>query len=199
MEFKSLNLEIKADVENNIIEGYGAYFNNVDSYGDIIEKGAFSKSIIENKSRIKILWQHNPNEPIGRPIEMYEDDKGLYIKAKISNTELGRKAMELMRDGVISEMSIGYEVEKKDFKGNNRVIKEVKLWEISAVTFAANPQAKILSVKNKENLELDLNNAIIKIEELKDLLNSLKPEQKLQEENEEEILQTILKELRNNK
>lgn len=151
MDFKAIKFETKA-LDENKFEGYASYFNNIDSYDDIIEKGAFKKTISENRGRIKVLWQHDAAEPIGIPEEMYEDDNGLYVRAKISMTDTGKKAMTLIRDGVITEMSIGYDVMKDDYKmmGNRRVrmLKEVRLWEFSPVTFAANDKAKIMKMRS---------------------------------------------------
>jgi HK97 family phage prohead protease len=150
MDFKAVKFETKA-ISDDIFEGYASFFNNIDAYDDIIEKGAFRKTISENRSRIKVLWQHDANEPIGLPIDMTEDDNGLYVKAKISMTDAGKKAMTLIKDGVITEMSIGYDVVKDDYKmlGTKRVrmLKEVKLWEFSPVTFAANEKAKIMKMR----------------------------------------------------
>jgi HK97 family phage prohead protease len=151
MQFKAIKFETKAIAENKF-EGYASYFNNIDAYDDIIERGAFKKTIAENKGRVKVLWQHDAAEPIGVPEEMFEDDNGLYVKAKISMTDTGKKAMTLIRDGVITEMSIGYDVVKDDFKmmGNRKVrmLKEVRLWEFSPVTFAANDKAKIMKMRS---------------------------------------------------
>jgi HK97 family phage prohead protease len=159
MDFKAVKFETKA-IGDDVFEGYASFFNNIDAYDDIIEKGAFRKTISENRSRIKVLWQHDANEPIGLPIDMTEDDNGLYVKAKISMTDTGKKAMTLIKDGVITEMSIGYDVMKDDYKmlGTKRVrlLKEVKLWEFSPVTFAANDKAKILKMRHLlENIKGD--------------------------------------------
>jgi HK97 family phage prohead protease len=159
MQFKSMKFETKA-LSDNEFEGYASYFNNIDSYDDIIERGAFKKTIAENKGRVKVLWQHDASEPIGIPKEMIEDDNGLYVKAKISMTDTGKKAMTLIKDGVITEMSIGYDVVKDEFKmmGNRRVrmLKEVRLWEFSPVTFAANDKAKIMKMRSLlENIKHD--------------------------------------------
>jgi HK97 family phage prohead protease len=147
-EIKSFNFEVKATGDNEF-EGYASVFRNVDSYRDVIEPGAFSKTIQENK-RIKVLWQHDPMQPIGRPTQMLEDNHGLYVKAKISDTTLGREAIQLMKDGVVDELSIGFNTIKEDWDKEAQVrrIKEVKLWEFSPVTFAANDMANITGVKN---------------------------------------------------
>lgn len=190
MQYKSSKFEIKASGEN-IIEGYSAYFDNIDSYGDIIEKGAFKKTLNENRNRVKVLWQHDTSEPIGKPIMMEEDSKGLYIKAQISQTDIGKKAMILMRDGVVDEMSIGYDVIKDEYKGKNRMLKELRLWEFSPVTFAANEKAKITSAKNFNELIYDIRNADrneIKnaIEKLNELLKEFEPTVVTQKETEDQ-------------
>jgi HK97 family phage prohead protease len=165
MDFKAIKFETKA-IDDNKFEGYASYFNNIDSYDDIIERGAFKKTISENRGRIKVLWQHDAAEPIGIPEEMYEDDNGLYVRAKISMTDTGKKAMTLIKDGVITEMSIGYDVMKDDYKmmGNRRVrmLKEVRLWEFSPVTFAANDKAKIMKMRSLlENVKYDNMDAVL--------------------------------------
>jgi HK97 family phage prohead protease len=158
-EIKSFNFEVKATGDNEF-EGYASVFRNVDSYRDVIEPGAFSKTIQENK-RIKVLWQHDPMQPIGRPTQMLEDNHGLYVKAKISDTTLGREAIQLMKDGVVDELSIGFNTIKEDWDKEAQVrrIKEVKLWEFSPVTFAANDMANITGVKNQgfEQLLFNIN------------------------------------------
>lgn len=148
LQVKNFGFEVKT-INDNEFEGYASVFRNVDSYRDVIEPGAFSKTIKENK-RVKVLWQHDPWQPIGKPTVMEEDNHGLYVKAKVANTSLGRDVMELMRSGVIDEMSIGFNTIKDEWdnEDNVRRIKEVKLWEFSPVTFAANDQAIITDAKS---------------------------------------------------
>lgn len=195
-----MKFEMKA-IGENVIEGYSAYFNNIDSYGDIIESGAFNKTIQENRNRVKVLWQHDTNMPIGKPIEMYEDSRGLYVKAQISMTDIGKNAMILMRDGVVDEMSIGYDVIKDEYKGRNRVLKELRLWEFSPVTFAANEKAKITSAKNLNELLYDIKNADrneIKnaIQKLNELLTEIEPTKVTQNTDEDKEVKQILEMIR---
>ncbi len=141
------------DEEKNIVKGYGSYFDNMDSDKDVIRKGAYQKTIQENGHRVKYLYQHNMMQPIGKMNELYEDDKGLVFTAMIPKTTLGKDIIELMKSGVITENSVGILPIVKEDKGDYREIKEVKLYEISAVTLAANDQAKIMDVKGTNNLE----------------------------------------------
>ena len=151
MDYKSIEFkETAIDMSARTIEGYASTWD-LDQTNDIIHQGAFTKTIDEGfmSKRIKMLWQHN--EPLGMPTEMFEDDRGLYVKGKISRTQLGDEAMELMRDGVVNTMSIGFSIPQNKSGFNDegiRNIHEVKLFEFSPVTFPANEAAHILAVKS---------------------------------------------------
>lgn len=144
---------LDADEYAGIVKGYGSYFGNKDSDNDVIMKGAYKKTIAENGSRVKYLYQHNMMQPIGKMKEMYEDDKGLVFVAEIAKTQLGKDVVELMKSGVLTENSVGIMPMQKENRGDYREITEVKLYEISAVTLAANEEAKILDVKG--NVDVD--------------------------------------------
>lgn len=148
MEYKAL--QFKSDdvnMSSRTFAGYASTWDE-DSGGDIISKGAFNKTM-ERKDRIKVLWQHN--EPIGKSLNMSTDTKGLFVEGKISKTRLGDEAIELMNDGVIDQMSIGFSIPNGKSEYNekgNRLIHEVKLFEYSLVTFPMNEKAIITSVKS---------------------------------------------------
>lgn len=150
-EYKAFKFELESADENGEFSGYAAVFGNRDSGDDIIEKGAFSKTIREDFDRIKILALHNDCWlPVGKPLELREDGKGLYIRGKISDTSMGRDIQTLMKDGVLTELSIGYDAVVFDFdsEAGVRRLKEIRLWEVSVVTWAMNDQAKIDEVKS---------------------------------------------------
>lgn len=150
-EYKSFKFNLESADESGEFSGYAAVFGNKDDGDDVIEKGAFSETIREDFDRIKILSQHNECElPIGKPIELREDEKGLYIRGKISDTQKGRDIQTLLKDGVLTELSIGYDVIEFDFDGKTgiRRLKKIRLWEVSVVTWAMNDQAKIDEVKS---------------------------------------------------
>ena len=141
-----------SDIDENlgIVKGYGSVFGNKDSDNDVIEKGAYRRTIKNNGSRVKYLYQHDITKPIGKMKELYEDDKGLVLVAEVPKTTFGNEVLELMKYGVIDENSVGIMPVKKDYDEDGvRVIKEAKLYEISAVTIAANDEAKILEVKGE--------------------------------------------------
>ncbi len=148
MEYKAL--QFKSDDVNMSSRTFAGYASTWDEDlgGDIISKGAFNKTM-ERKDRVKVLWQHN--EPIGKSMNMSADSKGLFVEGKISKTRLGDEAIELMNDGVIDQMSIGFSIPsgKSDYnEKGNRLIHEVKLYEYSLVTFPMNEKAIITSVKS---------------------------------------------------
>jgi len=144
------------DEKSGIVKGYGSVFNNIDSDGDIIAKGAYKKTILENGERVKYLYQHKMDQPLGKMINLYEDDKGLMFEASIPKTQLGSDVLELIKAGVITENSVGIlPLQKESCIDDNcyRKLTEVKLYEISAVTLAANDEAMILDVKG--NVDVD--------------------------------------------
>ncbi len=152
-EYKTLSFKAdEFDEEEGIFSGYAAVFNNVDSGGDVIEPGAFTKTIAEGWERVKILALHNDGWlPIGRPLELREDSNGLFIKAKISDTSMGRDIKVLLKDGVLNELSIGYDPVVFDYDETGiRHLREVKLWETSLVTWAMNPQAVVTDYKQAD-------------------------------------------------
>ena len=136
------------DEKLGIVKCYGSVFGNKDSDNDIIEKGAYRRTIKNNGSRVKYLYQHDITKPIGKMKELYEDEKGLVFVSEVPKTTFGNEVLELMKYGVIDENSVGIMPVKKDYEEDGvRIIKEAKLYEISAVTIAANDAAKILEVK----------------------------------------------------
>lgn len=151
LEHKNFNissLEVKQDDNGTVLEGYGAFFNNKDSYSDIIEQGAFADTIKgENRDRIAFCYQHNMSMPIGKIEEMFEDEKGLFVKVRISESETGIATK--VKEGILKEMSIGYIATVKEYDNENdiRKLKKIDLFEISLVTRAANPMAVVTSVK----------------------------------------------------
>ena len=137
-------------------EGYLSVFGNVDSYRDVVDRGSFKKTILDAKSKkedvlFPILWQHNPYEPIGGFTDMSEDDHGLYVKGQLDlSLPRGQHAYSGMKQGYLKGLSIGYETVKEDWTKDIRHLKEIKLYEGSVVTFPANDDAQVVSVKQRE-------------------------------------------------
>jgi len=160
------------DIEERRIKGYFAVMGNFDGY-DIIEKGAFNKTLKEQGDRVKSFWIHEFREPIGKPVEMKEVSRGrlpakllkrapdatagLYADLKISRTRRGDEALELAKDGVLDEGSIGFDSIKEEWQeheelGGKKVrhIKELRLYDLSPVPIGMNPGAIITEVKSEE-------------------------------------------------
>lgn len=150
-------LEIKAlDEAAGTFTGYGSVFGNRDSYGDIVLPGAFKRSLAEhrrNKSRPKLLWQHNRDHPIGSWIDLVEDDTGLLVTGRLNmDVQRGREAYALIKAGDVDGLSIGYRVVKGqvDEAQDAFMLKELDLMEISIVSMPANGLATVGSVKSAE-------------------------------------------------
>lgn len=135
-------------VDGSTIEGYASLFGKADQGGDIVETGAYAASLSKSKTRgasIKMLWQHDPSEPIGVWDEVREDARGLWVKGRIlTEVARGREAAALIGAGAIDGLSIGYRTVKsrKDGKGG-RLLSELELWEVSLVTFPMLPDARV--------------------------------------------------------
>lgn len=144
---RNVRAELKATTESGVVEGYGSVFDVVDSYDDVVEKGAFARTLKEGRSPA-MLWQHDPSEPIGVWESMREDDTGLFVRGRFANTQRGQEAYELVKIGALSGLSIGYSVKDARLEKNGvRVLTDIELWEVSPVTFPANDAARITRVK----------------------------------------------------
>lgn len=180
-ERKAFKFDLESIGEGGEFSGYAAVFGSVDSGGDVIEKGAFEKTIAEDFDRIKILSQHQDEDlPIGKPLELREDDKGLFIRAKISDTQKGRDIQTLLKDGVLNELSIGYDAVDFYYDGETHIrhLKELRLWEVSVVTWAMNEFAQIEEVKSfAERFQLEVKSGRLsraKLASLKPIIAAIK-------------------------
>ena len=145
----NVRAELKATGEG-VVEGYGSVFDVVDSYADVVEKGAFARTLKEGRAPA-MLWQHDTAEPIGVWESLREDDTGLFVKGRFANTQRGQEAYELVKIGALSGLSIGYSVRDARLEKNGiRVLTDIDLWEVSPVTFPANDAARITRVKAGE-------------------------------------------------
>lgn len=148
-------LEMKADADTGMIEGYGSVFGVPDLGGDIVMRGAFSASLASGRVP-KMLWQHNAMEPIGVWENVSEDENGLKMSGRIlTETTKGRDAIAFARAGAVDGLSIGFRVTDADMdqKTGSRMIKGAELWEVSMVTFPMNEAARIHSVKSAAEID----------------------------------------------
>lgn len=169
IKFKSADIE-RYDSESRTISGYAAVFNNIDRDGDKLLRGCFAKSIADRgpqsnaKGKILLLWQHEASNPIGQITELREDEKGLYFEAKIDEIAEGDRAILQLESGTLNQFSIGFSYvwEKCYWDDQDGVeflaVGEVKLYEISVVSIAANPETEFLGMKScdTETLEMSI-------------------------------------------
>lgn len=157
IERKHFDLEIKNIDEKGVFQAYASTFGNTDLVDDIVEKGAFIKSL-ENRpaQEVLMLWQHDNSEIIGEWKSMQEDEKGLLVEGKlfIEDIQQAKEAFFLMKKKLIKKLSIGFKIVSKAFESGKRLLKEVDLIEVSVVTFPANPEADIIGVKNMKDLTI---------------------------------------------
>lgn len=155
MKTKDFAFSIKAEdvAADGVFEGYGSMFGNLDSYGEQVEPGAFTKSLqrhTKEKTTPLMLWQHDPWSPIGVWDAMEEDSKGLKVRGHLlAGVAKADEALILLRGGAIRGLSIGYREIKVEPDGNNRKLLELDLFEVSLVSFPANRRATVTGVKNE--------------------------------------------------
>jgi HK97 family phage prohead protease len=132
-------------------EGYASLFGLPDLGKDVVEPGAFARSLARRgPSGIRLLWQHDPGQPIGRWLSLREDERGLFVRGRLSDgVARARETLALMREGAIDGLSIGFRTVKArtDPRSGHRRLHEIDLWEVSIVTFPLLPQARVLAVK----------------------------------------------------
>lgn len=134
------------------ISGYASVFGVIDSHMDVTERGTFAQTIKEDIHRCKFFDDHYG--VIGKITELVEDEIGLFYRAFISKTQRGNDVLQMIKDEVLTESSIGYRTkEKVDGETYNGVpgvtiLKRVQLWEVSAVVWGSNPKATATAQKN---------------------------------------------------
>jgi HK97 family phage prohead protease len=168
-QIKSQELMVKdLDEGSRQVAMYLSKFDNIDSDFDIIRKGAFKKSIMErgpqsaSNRKIAFLRYHNWEMPIGKFLELNEDDNGLYAVAQLSESTMGNDALIDYKEGIIREHSIGFKYVKDKIRhvedetmasGGFYEVSEVQLFEGSAVTFGANEMTNVVEVAKAEGKE----------------------------------------------
>ena len=159
MERKTFRLKLNDLDDQGVFTGYAGIFAIEDLQNDIIERGAFKRTLDHSGGSVPILWQHKSEEPIGVGLEAKEDTNGLYVRGQLNlDTQRGKEAYSLLKQGAIKGLSIGYDAVKKEYKDGKRLLKEIKLYEYSVVTFPAQPLANVLDVKEEGSKEGSIEN-----------------------------------------
>ena len=133
--------------------GYASLFSLTDLSGDIIERGAFTKSL-QRGAGVPMLWQHQADNPIGIWTKITEDQRGLYVEGQLTQgVTRADEAWRLISEGALDGLSIGFRAirSKKSASTGRRHILEAELWEISLVTFPMLPQARVYPVQSKNH------------------------------------------------
>jgi HK97 family phage prohead protease len=155
MLHKAVHFEIKALAEDGTFEGVLSPYGNIDEGGDIVERGAFTKTLQESGSSVPLLWQHKTDAPIGT-LELTDMADGLHCKGSLVLDLMANgqpmvpeafKAHALMKRRIVKGLSIGFDAIKAPIEAGVRHLKELKLWEGSVVTFPMNLNALISAVK----------------------------------------------------
>ena len=144
-------VQAEADIkvtDGSSIEGYASLVGLPDQGGDVVQASAYTRSLerlAQKGHRVKMLWQHDPAQPIGVWDEVYQDEKGLYVKGRIlTAVAKGREAAALIEAGAIDGLSIGYRTKRAEKDaGGHRLLHELELWEVSLVTFPMLPEARV--------------------------------------------------------
>ena len=144
---------IKSLEDDGIFSGYASVFDCVDFQNDQVTPGAFSKSLDAWRAKAawpKMLWQHDHHHPIGVWLDMQEDATGLLVKGQLLlDVRKGREAYALLKRNVVNGLSTGFSLEKATRSTmGHQLLQEVHLHEVSLVTFAANPKARVEWVKS---------------------------------------------------
>lgn len=154
-EFKTFPFEIKDVDSQGMIRGYASTFGNVDLGLDVVDKGAFKKTIKESQGKFPILADHSPSKQIGWNLRAEEDSNGLLVEGKLDmNVQLARERYSLSKTaleiGAKAGLSIGYMTIKAEPDAKQpqvRRLKELKLFEYSLVTFPMNMEAMVTAAK----------------------------------------------------
>ncbi|GBL59196.1 primosome assembly protein PriA [Pseudomonas citronellolis] len=151
------HFKVKSVGDDGTFSGYGSVFDLVDSYSDVVHRGAFRDSLNEwaRKGGLPaMLWQHKFDEPLGVYTKMEEDDHGLYLEGRllIDDDPLAKRAYAHLKAGSLTGLSIGYSIPPGGAEWDNASgvfrLKKVDLWEVSLVTFPANDAARVETVKH---------------------------------------------------
>ncbi|QTL01919.1 HK97 family phage prohead protease [Aquabacter sp. L1I39] len=159
MDKLAFPLELKAVAEDGTFEGYASTFGERDLGGDIVEPGAFTKTLkARGPKGVKMLADHDPRERIGVWTDLTEDSKGLYVKGRLLTEKAnGREALIDLKAGALDAMSIGFRTKADSYDGRRRarLLKEVDLLEISLVPFPMNEGARVTAVKSMQDMDAE--------------------------------------------
>lgn len=194
MDHKAFKLSVKDIQDSGEFEGLASVYGNTDEYGDVVERGAFTKTLAEQGDSRPLLWQHYMDSPLGIA-SLTDTDVGLKITGKLHPAvSKANEAISLMKMGALRGLSIGFRTMKDtwDTEKGIRRLTEIKLYEVSLVTIPANPLAQVTSVKSYQDAELAIRNIKEFVEREKKAGRTLSAASRLMIEDALKALQALL-------
>jgi len=156
---RGLDVPLSAQPGSGVFSGYASLFNQRDASGDIVMPGAFHQSLLRRPAEdIRMLFQHDPAEPVGTWLEVRETQRGLYVLGRLNKfVQRGRELLALLESGGIDGLSIGFKTlsARKDKATAARLLTKIDLWEISFVTFPMLDGARVSAVKSDARAKAD--------------------------------------------
>jgi len=178
------------DAGEGLLRGYASVAGFQDAYNEVVDYGAFKDTLKRHQARILLCWQHDWREPLGKPSVLREVPKsrlpkklleeypeatgGLYFETAIVPTRRGEDAKLLLKNGVLTELSIGFDV-ISDYQDDDGIwhLAEIELYEISVVSMAAMPAATVIEYKGQQ--QCDIEPEFVKVEETEDTIRVPNP------------------------
>lgn len=184
--------EVKSENDDWIVEGYPSTFDNVDLGGDVIRPGAFTETL-KSGPKVRLLMAHDQGQVLGVPRSLKEDKKGLYGSFKISKTQLGTDAHQLLLDGAIDSFSIGYRAKEWSYLENGEVreLKAIDLYEVSLVAVPMNQEAVVTRVKEYATLTEQVHAQTDQLKQLLDEIRGLANQHPLNEKKRQELAELL--------
>jgi HK97 family phage prohead protease len=155
---QDFSLQLKAVDKEGTFTGFASTYNNVDLVGDAVMPGSFTKSIQLQGDGYPVLWCHDQSQPLGIG-KIRDDPKGLIIDGKLTMADPNaQRVLAHMKSGSVRGLSIGYDLPRSPDKTSyaedgTRILREIKLFEVSLVSIPANPKAMVTAVKSLSDVE----------------------------------------------
>lgn len=147
-QVKNLEMSLKdIDTSKREVVVQFSRYGVLDSDGDIAKKGMFNKSVSDNFRRIRHLMNHDITQVVGVPQQIWDDGEGAYMRSKIGTHSLGEEYIKMAESGIIDEHSYGFAKVRQEKTAAGNVLHEVKLWEVSSVTWGANEHTRLVSLE----------------------------------------------------
>jgi hypothetical protein len=150
MQNRAFKLEIKSISDQGIFTGMASTYNNIDLGGDIVDPGAFTRTLGHKGGQVPILFAHDSRQPIGLG-RLTDTQKGLAIEGELAmEVAKAREAFALMKKNVLRGLSIGFDTVRDTVTNGVRHLQELKLYEVSVCVFPMNENATVTGVKTRD-------------------------------------------------